>query len=138
MSKSFSGSEFVKALAEGNLKPPVLLEGVAKLADGEPAAIRFAQGISCAFWVRIPVELIDQVELITFVPCQGHEYPYVRICLKEVADNPAAAVLSDLLRQSELNPQPLPPRRQDELNPQPLPPRRRDDLNPQPLPPRRS
>jgi hypothetical protein len=42
MSKSVSGSEFVKALAEGNLKLPVLLEGVAKLAEGEPASIRFA------------------------------------------------------------------------------------------------
>jgi hypothetical protein len=55
MSKSFTGVEFVKALAEGGLKPAILLEGVAKLAEGELAGIRFSKGTSCALWVRIPV-----------------------------------------------------------------------------------
>jgi hypothetical protein len=65
--------------------------------------------MSCAFWVRIPVELIDRVELITFVSCQGHEYPYVRICLKEVANNPAAAVLSDRSGRANSIPSHCPP-----------------------------
>jgi hypothetical protein len=137
MSKSFSGAEFIKALADGSLKPPIILDGVAKLAENDPHAILFSQGTSCAFWTRITVEMIDTVDLITLVRCDHHEHPFVRIRLKEAANNPAAAVLADLLRQSELNPQPLPPRRDIELNPQPLPPGQASELNPQPLPPRR-
>jgi hypothetical protein len=136
MSKSFSGAEFIKALADGSLKPPIVLAGVTKFTECDPHAILFSQGTSCAFWTRITVEMIDKVDLITFVRCDDHEYPFVHICLKEVANNPAAEVLADLLRRSELNPQPLPPRWLVELNPQPLPPRWLVELNPQPLPPR--
>jgi hypothetical protein len=136
MNTSYSGSDFLKALVGGNLKPPLVIEGVVKLAD-DPEAILFSEGVSCFAWVRIPVDMIDAVDLVTTALCRGDTYPYVQIRLKEVTDNPEAALFSDLLRMSELNPQPLPPRRDDDLNPQPLPPRRDDDLNPQPLPPRR-
>jgi hypothetical protein len=136
MNSSYSGSEFVKALACGDLKPPIVLRGIAKLAHGDPHAFLFSAGKYHTPWVRIPVDMIDAVELVATVPFQGENYPYVHVRLKPVTNNPAATLFADLFL-SELNPQPLPPRRQIELNPQPLPPRGDDELNPQPLPPRR-
>ena len=104
MNTSYSGSDFLKALVGGNLKPPLVIEGVVKLADDDPRTILFSQGVSCFAWVRIPVDMIDAVDLVTTVLCRGGTYPYVQIRLKEVTGNPEAALFSDLLRMSEVEP----------------------------------
>jgi len=100
MAKSFTGTEFVKALAEGTLREPISLEGMVKKCESGTDAVLFAEGMSCLHWTRIPVEMIEEVDFISTVPCRDHEHPFVRLSLKEPTNDVVAQVFADLLRNS--------------------------------------
>jgi hypothetical protein len=101
MAKSFTGTEFIKALAEGSLREPIVKEGMVKPADNDPNAIMFSEGTSCLFWTKIPVEMIEKVEYATTIRCQDHQHPFVRLLLKDPpAENKVATLLAELLRQT--------------------------------------
>lgn len=101
MAKSFTGEQFAKALSEGTLKESIVRIGMVKPDEGGPSAILFAEGTSCAKWIKIPVDLIDDVELITKISCRDHEHPLVQIRFKEPPkENESARVFAELARQS--------------------------------------
>jgi hypothetical protein len=108
MAKSFTGAEFLKALSEGSLKEAITAEGIVKLDPNDHHTILFSKNTSCAFWTKLPVEIIEKVDYLTAVHCQDHEYPLVRLHLKEPpADNKLASVFAHLVRRS------YPPQSQD-------------------------
>jgi hypothetical protein len=82
MAKSFTGEEFMKALEEGSLKQPIVLTGMAKQAENNCNAILFAEGTSCASWIKIPIDMIDKVEHLATINCRDHEHPFVSLYLR--------------------------------------------------------
>ena len=99
MPKSFSGADFVKALSEGSLREPIVKEGMVKPSENDPNSIQFSEGNTCQNWTKIPVEMIERVELLANIRCKDHQHPLVRLYLKEPpGENKVAAVLSELLR----------------------------------------
>ena len=100
MKKLFTGEEFVKALAAGTLRDPILKEGMVKPSETSQDEILFADGMSCQNWTVIPVDMIESVEFIANERCQDHHHPYVRLFLKEPAmENRHAGIFAELLRQ---------------------------------------
>jgi hypothetical protein len=101
MQQSFdSGKEFLEALGSGILKEPTVLTGVAKTDEADPGVILFSEGTSCVLWTRIPVEMIEKVEVLGHVSCpENGRLPYVRLHMK-ASDHPEVAVLAELLRKS--------------------------------------
>lgn len=99
MPKSFTGPEFIAALAEGALKSPIVRVGMAKQDETDANAILFSENRSCESWIKIPVEIIEKVEHIDNVPCRDHEHPLIRLYIKEPpSDTKEAGILADLLR----------------------------------------
>lgn len=97
MAKTFTGAEFVKALTSGGLQRPIILIGMAKPAENDPAHILFSPA-GCENWVRVPVELIESAEYHADAPCKDHNHPLVHIQLKEAAGkSPEGTILSALL-----------------------------------------
>jgi hypothetical protein len=98
--KTFTGAEFVTALAEKKIAEPMVLEGMAKLEDGDKTSFMFSPGTSCAMWVRIPIDIVEQVGLIRVIACNDHSHPLVRLHLKEPpTDNPIAALFASFVKQ---------------------------------------
>lgn len=110
MGKTFSGAEFVEALASGSLAAPSVLTGMVKPAEDDPKSLLFATGTSCERWVPIPVGMIEQVEWLGTVGCRDHTHDYVRLTLKE-ATSAEGTVLASLLggyAESRALPSPAP------------------------------
>ncbi len=99
MGQEFTGTDFVKALAEGALKNHIVREGLAKQQEKDAKSILFSEG-DCTDWIPIPVKMIEKVEFIRNMPCKDHEHPFVRLHLKSPVDNPEAEVFSRLLASS--------------------------------------
>lgn len=67
-----------------------------KKKDGKEKSIQFAAGRSCSNWVTIPLELIEDVEVLKSVPCKDHSHPFVRLTLK-TPRTPEAKIFSAIL-----------------------------------------
>ena len=98
MAKVFTGAEFSKALAAGELRSPVVLDGMAKPAENDANAILFSPA-GCESWVRVPIDLIESAEHLGESTCKDHTHPHVRIHLKEaVGKSPEGMILSAMLK----------------------------------------
>jgi hypothetical protein len=105
MNKELTGPEFLKRLAVGTLRTPLVREGFAKPVEGRHESFLFSSGTSCEGWTEIPGEVVEKVEFLGERSCRGHSHPLIRIHFREPsADERYATVLSDLLRAS--NPEP--------------------------------
>jgi hypothetical protein len=101
MPKSFTGTEFLKALSEGQLREPIIKEGLVKQEENDTNTLLFSEGRACQHWIKIPIEMIESVEYLTTVRCLDHEHPLARLYLKEPpADNAVASLFAELARQS--------------------------------------
>src|SRR5262249_15136009 len=100
-SKKLSGEEFVKALADNKLSEPVVLEGMAKPSEGDSKSFMFAMGLECASWVRIPLDIVEHVELIRVVRCKDDTHPLIKLHLKEPPKGDGiAGLFAGLVRQA--------------------------------------
>lgn len=98
MKHEFTPEEFAKALAEGSLKSPLVVEGLAKVSKQPDQYILFAPGTSCLTWVRVPLVMITKIEWLGKLPCRDHQHDFVRLFLREPKDQ-EALVFADLLRE---------------------------------------
>ncbi|MGW5737846.1 MULTISPECIES: hypothetical protein [Streptomyces] len=96
MTRSFSGTEFLQALASDTVREQPALVGMVKKSEDGADSLRFAPGTTCQDWTTIPAGLIDRVELLRQVPCDDHTHSLVQLTLKE-SDSPEHAVLAALL-----------------------------------------
>lgn len=101
MIKTFNSEEFVRALAEGEIRPPITLTGLVRKYE-DPRFLQFSPGKSCQQWVRIPVEIIEQVDWLAKVSCLDYTYDYVQLLLKEV-DDPILQDFTTILRSPALS-----------------------------------
>ena len=83
-SQSLTAAEFFENLQQDKLITaiPIALIGMVKKSEGKEKTIQFAPGGNCSNWVTIPLEFIDDVEIIKTVPCKDHTHPLVRLNLK--------------------------------------------------------
>ena len=80
-SKKMSGAEFIKNLSEMG-EPPVIMTGMVKLSNGDNNSLLFARPGNCSHWVPVPADMIDHVETVGAVGCQGHAHHLVQLHLK--------------------------------------------------------
>ena len=82
--ESLSPDEFFQKLNEGTLGTavPVRLTGMVKKYEGKEKAIQFAPGANCSGWITIPLEFIEDVEVLRIVRCRDHSHPLVKLSLK--------------------------------------------------------
>jgi hypothetical protein len=104
MTNTYTADEFLKRLNSGTLRTPLICEGFAKSVEGSRDEFLFSPGVSCEEWTKIPVKIIEKVEFIEEHSCRDHSHPLVQIHFNEPqGDDPFAAVLSSVLRASNLN-----------------------------------
>ncbi|MEU7579903.1 hypothetical protein AB0B50_20140 [Streptomyces sp. NPDC041068] len=96
MPRSFSGEEFLQALASDAVRDRVAVVGMVKKSEEASDSLQFAPGTTCEDWTTIPVGLIDRVDLLRQVPCDDHTHSLVQLTLKE-SDSPEYGVLAALL-----------------------------------------
>jgi hypothetical protein len=115
-SQSLTADEFFESLQQDKLMNamPITLVGMVKKSEGKERTIQFAPGGNCSNWVTIPVDLIEDVEILKTVPCKDHAHPLVQLNLKTQNTPEAkifAALFSALLQgmPSSRGMQPMPP-----------------------------
>lgn len=82
--ESLTPSEFYEKLQQGELdKPqPFIIIGMVKKSETEEKAIQFAPGGNCSNWITIPLEFIEDVEMIKTITCKDHTHPLVKLSVK--------------------------------------------------------
>ena len=99
MPDGYNGPEFLRRLKDGDLHAPLVCEGFAKPVEGSGEAFQFAPAGVCNAWTKIPIELVERVEILGDQPCRDHSHPLVRVHFKEPsAQDTAAGVFASLLR----------------------------------------
>jgi hypothetical protein len=81
MGKNFTPTDFISALAANAVPAATVLEGLVKPSGAEDA-LYFSEGRTCEQWTRIPVELLDEVEVLQTLRCHDHNHPLVRLHLR--------------------------------------------------------
>jgi hypothetical protein len=56
--------------------------GMVKKSGGYEKTIEFAAGGNCSNWVTIPIELIEDVEVMKIIACKDHSHPLVKLNMK--------------------------------------------------------
>lgn len=109
-SQSLTADEFFESLHEDKLSTavPICLTGMVKKSEGKEKTIQFAPGGSCSHWTTIPLELIENVEVIRIVPCKDHTHPLVRLHLK-TPKTPEAKVFASILQGMQSGLEGMPP-----------------------------
>lgn len=94
---TYKPSEFLRKLSANELSSvdAPTIAGLVKHDGNEPGVILFSSGMSCERWLRIPVDMIEDVTHLRLVRCKDHEHPLVKIRLKQ--PDKARADLSFLL-----------------------------------------
>ena len=97
-SQSLTATELFESLQQDKLitTASVTLIGMVKKSEAKEKAIEFAPGGNCSSWVTIPLEFIEDVEILKFVPCKDHTHPLVRLNLK-TPKAPEAKIFSSIL-----------------------------------------
>ncbi|HEY7152942.1 MAG TPA: hypothetical protein VH575_03185 [Gemmataceae bacterium] len=92
-----SADEFGKALhsESGLTVSPTAIGFVRKTTD--PHIIEFSHAAAlCLVWIKIPLKMIDKVQLLGKFPCLDHVHDFVVIFFKK-PESPEAAVFAELL-----------------------------------------
>jgi hypothetical protein len=104
---SFTPEEFVAKLRSGDLETSTSLRliGMVKEADDEQHLL-FANGTSCETWTRLPLAMVEDIELGDMVPCQDHSHPLVRLRIKEPSSEESAVFAALAKAQLTAHPNP--------------------------------
>jgi hypothetical protein len=61
----------------------LVFTGLIDKSDDDPSMIRFARGLDCQQWKKIPTSAIEKVQFVQTAHCKDHVHPLVHIFLKE-------------------------------------------------------
>jgi hypothetical protein len=81
-SKSFTPQEFFEKLGNDELQGPLTLTGLVKVGEDSSTELMFAVGTHCADWTSVPLETIENVEVLDVVPCADHTHHRVTLTFK--------------------------------------------------------
>jgi hypothetical protein len=96
MSKTFTPQEFIEKLTRDELTAPLALTGMVKTAEESSTEVMFAIGSDCAGWTSVPLNMIDNVEVLGVVPCKDHTHHRVRLTFNPPT-SPEGTVFAALL-----------------------------------------
>jgi hypothetical protein len=95
-SKTYTGEAFAKALEAGSLRASIVRTGMVKRDAEDPKVVLFTES-GCDGWIKVPIEMIEEVAHLSSARCKDHDHPVVQIRFKEPDDGPAR-VFADLAR----------------------------------------
>jgi hypothetical protein len=75
--------EFLEKLVRNDLRPPLVLTGMAKKGEDDDKQVWFAIGTNCANWRVVPLNLVESIEALEIVPCRDHTHPLVKMYFKK-------------------------------------------------------
>ena len=83
-SESLSAADFFEKLQHDQLETtvPFSIIGMVKKSGGQEKTIEFAPGGNCSNWVTIPLEFIEDVEILKTISCKDHTHPLVKLKIK--------------------------------------------------------
>jgi hypothetical protein len=81
--QSFTPDEFLERLRRDDISPPVVLYGMVKPVEDSDDYLLFAHGYICKNWFKIPLSSIENISVLSLVPCDDHEHPFVILLLKQ-------------------------------------------------------
>src|SRR5690606_29996838 len=101
-SQLLTAAELFESLQQDTLitAVPITLIGMVKKSEGKEKTIQFAPEGNCSSWVTIPVEHIEDVEILKTVPCKDHAHPLVRLNLK-TPTTPEAKIFASILKATQ-------------------------------------
>jgi hypothetical protein len=81
---TLSATDFLERLQQDRLDESMSTTwvGMAKMSEGKGRTFQFAPGLHCSGWVAIPLELVEEVEVLRKVTCKDHSHPLVSLRLK--------------------------------------------------------
>lgn len=82
--EKLSADNFFDKLQKDTLEAsiPFSVVGMVKKAEGKEKAIEFAPGGNCSNWIKIPLEFIEDAEVLKTVSCKDHSHPLVKLNMK--------------------------------------------------------
>jgi len=81
--KNYSPGEFIEKLKSDDFRSQSLIyTGMLKTAEDDKHLL-FANGTYCTNWTAIPIDIIENIELVDVIPCKDHTHPLVHITIKE-------------------------------------------------------
>ena len=81
--QSFDPDEFVGRLKRDEIVVPIVLYGMVKPAEDDDDYLLFAHGYACKNWFSIPLSSIQNISVVSIVPCDDHKHPLVSLALKQ-------------------------------------------------------
>lgn len=78
----YSPQDFLERLINDDFRRPLIITGMIKKAENSDQFL-FTIGTSCANWRKVPLNIIDNIEVLNFVPCNDHAHPMVKMTFKE-------------------------------------------------------
>jgi hypothetical protein len=81
--QSFEPYEFLGRLKQDKISLPIVLYGMVKPAEDDDDYLLFAHGYVCENWFRIPLPRIENINVLSLVPCDDHKHPLVSLVLKQ-------------------------------------------------------
>jgi hypothetical protein len=81
--QTFEPYEFLGRLKQDEISAPIVLYGMVKPAEDSDDYLLFAHGYVCENWFRIPLSSIENISVLSFVPCDDHKHPLVSLVLKQ-------------------------------------------------------
>lgn len=100
-SMTHTPEEFLERLARNELGPPLVLTGIVKKREGDDKQLMFSVGMSCTQWRAVPIDLIESIEVLDFLPCRDHSHPLAKLYFKTPSSPETmlfAALLCDTVR----------------------------------------
>ena len=84
-SESLKAADFFEKLQHDKLETtvPFSMVGMVKKSEGKEKTIEFAPGVNCSNWVTIPLEFIEDVEMMKTIACKDHSHPLVKLNMKK-------------------------------------------------------
>lgn len=81
--ESLTAADFFEKLQQDKIETSkkISIIGMVKKSEGEQKTIEFAHGGNCSNWVTIPLELIEDVEIMETISCKDHTHPLVKLNL---------------------------------------------------------
>lgn len=78
----YSPQDFLERLVNNDFRRPLIITGMIKKAENSDQFL-FTFGTSCANWRKVPLNIIDNIEVLNFVHCNDHAHPLVKMTFKE-------------------------------------------------------
>jgi hypothetical protein len=98
MSTTYIPADFLKAISSGKLQSSIRIQGMVKVEEKEKNILYFSPQSNCSRWIKIPLQLIENIEHIANITCKDHQHPFVAMTLKRPGEKDTdAKIYAELL-----------------------------------------